>query len=59
MIHASSIEKPATGLDPHVRHVVWELIRTIRNRGKTILPGTDLIEEAKALCDRVAVFFHG
>lgn len=53
------LDELTTGLDPHARRLVWELIRTIRNRGKTILPGTDLIEEAKALCDRVAVFFHG
>lgn len=53
------LDELSTGLDPHARRVVWELIRTIRDRGKTILLSTHLMEEAEELCDRVAVFFRG
>ncbi len=53
------LDELTTGLDPHARHLVWELIRSIRARGKTILLSTHLMEEAEALCDRVAVFSRG
>ncbi len=53
------LDELTTGLDPHGRRTVWELIRAIRARGKTILLSTHLMEEAEALCDRVAVFHRG
>ncbi|MCX7622267.1 MAG: ABC transporter ATP-binding protein [Thermomicrobium sp.] len=53
------LDELSTGLDPHGRRTVWELVRSIRSRGKTILLSTHLMEEAEALCDRVAVFHQG
>jgi len=53
------LDELSTGLDPHGRHAVWELIRATRARGKTIILSTHLMEEAEALCDRVAVFHRG
>jgi ABC-2 type transport system ATP-binding protein len=48
-----------TGLDPQARRAIWELIRGIRTRGKTVVLTTHLMEEAERLCDRVAIIDHG
>lgn len=48
-----------TGLDPQARHAMWDLVRDIRNRGKTIFLTTHFMEEAERLCDRVAIIDHG
>lgn len=48
-----------TGLDPQARYNMWELIREIRNRGKTIFLTTHYMEEAQKLCDRVCIIDHG
>src|ERR1700752_4307099 len=48
-----------TGLDPQARRAIWEMVRGIRDRGKTVLLTTHLMEEAERLCDRVAIFDHG
>src|SRR5258707_7989769 len=49
----------ATGLDPQSRRAIWELVRGIRDRGKTVFLTTHLMEEAERLCDRVAIIEHG
>ena len=48
-----------TGLDPQARRAIWDLVRGIRQRGKTVLLTTHLMEEAERLCDRVAIIEHG
>jgi ABC-2 type transport system ATP-binding protein len=48
-----------TGLDPQARREIWELVRGIRDRGKTVVLTTHLMEEAERLCDRVAIIDHG
>ncbi|MDW7982670.1 MAG: ABC transporter ATP-binding protein [Thermomicrobium sp.] len=53
------LDELTTGLDPQARQTVWEIVRTVRARGKTIILSTHLMDEAEALCDRVAVFHRG
>jgi ABC-2 type transport system ATP-binding protein len=48
-----------TGLDPQARRAIWDLVRGIRERGKTVFLTTHLMEEAERLCDRVAIIEHG
>ena len=48
-----------TGLDPQARRAIWDLVRGIRERGKTVFLTTHLMEEAERLCDRVAIMEHG
>lgn len=53
------LDELTTGLDPQARHAIWDLVRGIRTRGKTVLLTTHLMEEAERLCDRVAIIEHG
>jgi ABC-2 type transport system ATP-binding protein len=53
------LDELTTGLDPQARHAIWDLVRGIRARGKTVLLTTHLMEEAERLCDRVAIVEHG
>jgi ABC-2 type transport system ATP-binding protein len=53
------LDELTTGLDPQSRRAIWELVRGIRDRGKTVFMTTHLMEEAERLCDRVAVMEHG
>jgi ABC-2 type transport system ATP-binding protein len=53
------LDELTTGLDPQARRAIWDLIRGIRARGKTVLLTTHLMEEAERLCDRVAIIDHG
>lgn len=53
------LDEPSTGLDPHARRELWELILKLRNEGKTIVLTTHYMEEAERLCDRVAMFHQG
>ena len=53
------LDELTTGLDPQARRTIWELVRDIRHRGKTVFLTTHLMEEAERLCDRVAVIDHG
>jgi ABC-2 type transport system ATP-binding protein len=53
------LDELTTGLDPQSRRAIWELIRGIRERGKTVFMTTHLMEEAERLCDRVAIIEHG
>ena len=53
------LDELTTGLDPQSRRVIWELVRGIRDRGKTVFMTTHLMEEAERLCDRVAIIEHG
>jgi ABC-2 type transport system ATP-binding protein len=53
------LDELTTGLDPQSRRTIWEMVRGIRARGKTVFLTTHLMEEAERLCDRVAIIDHG
>ena len=53
------LDELTTGLDPQARRAIWDLVRGIRLRGKTVFLTTHLMEEAERLCDRVAIIDHG
>ena len=53
------LDELTTGLDPQARRAIWDLVRGIRDRGKTVFLTTHLMEEAERLCDRVAILDHG
>src|ERR1700688_2521233 len=53
------LDELPTGLDPQSRRAIWDLVRGIRDRGKTVFLTTHLMEEAERLCDRVAIIEHG
>lgn len=53
------LDELTTGLDPQARHAIWDLVRAVRAKGKTILLTTHYMEEAERLCDRVAILDQG
>ncbi|MFW9875263.1 MAG: ABC transporter ATP-binding protein [Candidatus Thorarchaeota archaeon] len=53
------LDEPTVGMDPRARRKTWEFIGNFKNEGKTVLLTTHYIEEAEALCDRVAIIDYG
>jgi ABC-2 type transport system ATP-binding protein len=53
------LDEPSAGLDPQTRLLLWEIIREYNQNGKTILLTTHNMEEADALCQRLAIIDHG
>jgi ABC-2 type transport system ATP-binding protein len=53
------LDEPTTGLDPQSRAHMWDEVRRLRSEGMTIFITTHYLEEADALCDRVAIIDHG
>jgi ABC-2 type transport system ATP-binding protein len=53
------LDEPTTGFDPAARRAAWEMIRSLRSLGKTILLTTHYLDEAQQLADRVAVIRSG
>jgi ABC-2 type transport system ATP-binding protein len=62
MVHRPAVlflDEPTTGLDPQARARLWEEIRKLRETGTTVFLTTHYLEEADALCDRLAIIDHG
>jgi ABC-2 type transport system ATP-binding protein len=53
------LDEPTTGLDPQARRHLWALVRTLRDRGHTVVLTTHYMEEAEELCERVAIMDGG
>jgi ABC-2 type transport system ATP-binding protein len=53
------LDELTTGLDPQARRTMWDLVKRIRDKGKTVFLTTHYMEEATRLCDRVAVIDRG
>jgi len=53
------LDEPTTGLDPAARQGLWNVVRRMKGEGRTILMTTHYMEEAEALCDRLAIMDHG
>ena len=53
------LDEPTTGFDPAARRAAWETIRALADLGKTVLLTTHYLDEAQALCDRVAIVKDG
>jgi ABC-2 type transport system ATP-binding protein len=53
------LDEPTTGLDPNARRAIWDVIRGLKNKGKTVILTTHYLDEAEQLSDRVAIMNHG
>jgi len=53
------LDEPTTGLDPHSRHSVWDMLNQLKAKGTTLVLTTHYMEEAEKLCDRVAIMDSG
>jgi len=53
------LDEPTTGLDPHARRAIWDVIRSLRQEGRTVFLTTHYLEEAQLLADHVAIIHHG
>ena len=53
------LDEPTTGLDPQGRNRVWQELETMKEAGVTIFMSTHYMDEAAALCDRLAIMHHG
>ncbi len=52
-------DEPTTGLDPQARHLIWQRLRQLKQKGTTMILTTQYMEEAEQLCDRVLIMRNG
>jgi ABC-2 type transport system ATP-binding protein len=53
------LDEPTTGLDPNARRAIWDVIKGLRSKGRTVILTTHYLDEAEQLSDRVAIMNHG
>ena len=53
------LDEPTSALDPHARRAVWDIVRQLHDEGRTIVLTTHAMEEAEALCGRIAIIDRG
>lgn len=53
------LDEPTTGLDPNARRAIWDVIRGLKSKGRTVILTTHYLDEAEQLSDRVAIMNHG
>src|SRR6266571_454079 len=53
------LDEPTLGVDVQARRVIWDYVLALRDQGKTVLITTNYLEEAQALCERLAIIDHG
>ncbi len=53
------LDEPTLGVDVQSRRAIWDYILSLRDQGKTVLITTNYLEEAQALCERIAIIDHG
>ncbi|MDO9516677.1 MAG: ABC transporter ATP-binding protein [Methanosarcinaceae archaeon] len=53
------LDEPTIGLDPQARHLIWDKIKSMRDKGNTIILTTHYLDEAERLCDRLVIMDHG
>jgi ABC-2 type transport system ATP-binding protein len=53
------LDEPTTGLDPNARRAIWDVIRELKSKGRTVILTTHYLDEAEQLSDRVAIINHG
>ena len=53
------LDEPTAGLDPQGRRSLWEVVRAMKGEGRTVVLTTHYMDEAEALCDRLAILDHG
>ena len=53
------LDEPTTGLDPQARHLIWQRLKLLINKGKTIILTTHFMDEAERLCGRLAIMDRG
>lgn len=53
------LDEPTTGLDPQVRQVIWQRLRSLLKQGRTLILTTHYMDEAQRLCDRLAIMDQG